>query len=242
MPLRCLDLCCGTKSVREGLVALYGESGVDYVGVDSNHRAQPEILADLATWDYRAELTPGEFDVVWASPPCTEYSTAKGGHPRNLELADSIASRCVEMILYLRPRVWFMENPLHGMLKSRPFMSVMRPFLHRTTYCHYGRDFKKPTAIWSNRPGLSPRFCCRATPCEHKMTSVIHPACSQRGPRRGFARTTTREEVYKIPPLLLQELLSGITSSQADHASGVPGMPGPSLTAREESEARREMS
>ena len=78
MPIRCLDLCCGTKSVRECLVALYGESGVEYVGVDSNHRASPEILADLATWDYRAELSPGEFDVVWASPPCTDYSTAKG--------------------------------------------------------------------------------------------------------------------------------------------------------------------
>ena len=41
---------------------------------------------DITTWDYKAMFEPGEFDVVWASPDCTQYSIARTrGPPRDFE-------------------------------------------------------------------------------------------------------------------------------------------------------------
>ena len=37
---------------------------------------KPTVVADILLWDYTV-FPSGHFDVVWASPPCTEYSRAK---------------------------------------------------------------------------------------------------------------------------------------------------------------------
>ena len=66
----------------------------------------------------------GYCDVIWASPECTQYSIAraKARIPRNLEYADSLVQRALEIIRYHNPRAWFLENPASGLLKSRECM------------------------------------------------------------------------------------------------------------------------
>jgi len=129
--LRVLDLCCGYQSVRRAVEEMFGAThDVRYVGVDCEQKHRPTVCADVRTWDWRAEL-PALFgddelravDFVWASPPCTQYSIARTrGPPRDFELADSIVAACVAIIEGLQPRLWFLENPATGYLKTRPVM------------------------------------------------------------------------------------------------------------------------
>ena len=211
--LRVLDLCCGGQSVGLALHDMYGEASVEYVTLDADHKAQAKFHLDIRCWDYAASYPPGYFDVVWGSPPCTEYSTAKSVGTRRLHEADSIAKKVLEIIAYFQPRYWFIENPARGMLKRREFMQPLAPWYHECTYCQYGTKFMKPTAIWTNRPGLLLKHC-RMTPCEYKGTHGRHEACAQAGPREGYTISTKRHLAYTIPKPLLRELLGGLLDEQ----------------------------
>ena len=72
-------LCSGTGSVGDP----FREGGWEVTDVDWDGRFGAEIQTDITTWDYKAMFEPGEFDVVWASPDCTQYSIARTkGPPR----------------------------------------------------------------------------------------------------------------------------------------------------------------
>ena len=61
---RLLELFCGTKSVGRAFEA----AGWKVVSLDIVSKFKPTILCgDYTTF-------PGHFDMVWASPVCTEYS------------------------------------------------------------------------------------------------------------------------------------------------------------------------
>ena len=82
-------------------------------------------------------------DVIWASPDCTQYNRARttAKTPRNFEMADGLVKRCLELIRDLQPRVWFLENPDSGLLKTRLFMFGL-PYV-RVDYCMYGAPYRK---------------------------------------------------------------------------------------------------
>ena len=118
-----LELCCGTQSFTK----VARELGyTNNITLDNDARFAPTILMDIREWDYRrwfAERNMTTVDLVWASCPCTMYSNArKTGPEPDLATADQIAMKCLEIIAYLRPRRWFVENPASSLLKTRPFM------------------------------------------------------------------------------------------------------------------------
>ena len=51
--------------------------------------SRPTILCDIRSWDYTT-FPPGHFDMVWASPVCTEYSRALTTRPRRLLEGDAL--------------------------------------------------------------------------------------------------------------------------------------------------------
>jgi len=98
-----LELFSGTGSV--GKVAeLLGYSVVSLDLKDA------KITTDILEWDY-TKLDPDEIDIIWASPPCIEYSIAKTTGVRKIDYANRIVKKTLEIINYFKPKYWFIENP-----------------------------------------------------------------------------------------------------------------------------------
>ena len=140
---RLLDLFAGLG----GFSAAFEDSARwDVTTVEINPEFDPDITADVF------DLTPSdfqqEFDVIVASPPCTEFSPAQNLNGSHSPDGDAIALvyHTLGLIRGLSPDYWFMENP-RGQLRSvigRPKQTV--------TYCQYGEDRMKPTDLWGNHP------------------------------------------------------------------------------------------
>ena len=145
-----LELFSGTKSV--GKVA--EQLGFDVISLDLRNA---DINCDILHWDYTC-FVPGEFHFIWASPPCTEYSRAKTVGHRDIEQANSIVLRTLEIISYLDPNYWVIENPQTGLLKNQYFMNDLR--YNDVDYCKYGMPYRKRTRLWNNIPNFIPLPLC----------------------------------------------------------------------------------
>ena len=109
-----LELFSGTGSVGK----VFEAGGWAITSVDILPRFGPTLLKsvlDLALSDIQTPV-----DLLWASPPCTHYSTARttAKTPRDLEGSDRMVQKCLDLAMELRCP-YFMENPHSGMMKGR---------------------------------------------------------------------------------------------------------------------------
>ena len=196
---RLLELFSGTGSIRQVFEALNWQ----VTSLDIDDKFMPDICCDILEWN-ETVYPPGYFDMIWASPVCTEYSRALSRRPRNLEAGDRLAMRALDIIRYFQPRWWAMENPQTGLLKTRPFMQGL--LYSDVTYCKYGYRYKKATRIWHNLPWRpSQDVCCKDSPCVH-MENGRHPESAQRGSTNGKRNCQTQEQLYSIPERLCAEI------------------------------------
>ena len=88
--MKLLNLYSGTGSVSKP----WKEKGYEVYNVDVDPRFSPDYCGDILQWDYKKlHFVP---DVIWASPPCDQYSRARTtGGPRNLRLADKLVAKAV---------------------------------------------------------------------------------------------------------------------------------------------------
>jgi hypothetical protein len=149
-------------------------------------------------WDYTI-FPPGHFDFVWGSPPCTEYSAARtrAKRPRDLDGADALVRKTLEIIEYFAPPLWLLENPQTGLLKTRPIMDGI-PW-RDVTYCKYGFPYRKQTRLWGFFPFDLRPICRKRDPCA-SVVDGRHGSTAQRG--SGF----TLRQLYAIPPQLCEEI------------------------------------
>ena len=91
--MKLLELFSGTQSV--GKVAR--ELGFEVVCLDRDMEA--DIKCDIMDWDYTV-YEPGIFDVIGASPLCTEYSRAKTVGVRKIEMANAIVQRTLDICFF----------------------------------------------------------------------------------------------------------------------------------------------
>ena len=91
--MKVLELFSGTGSV--GKVAR--QLGYEVTSLDKDMMAA--YRCDTMDFDYGA-FEPEYFDVIWASPPCTEYSKAKTIGTRNIAFANVIVIQSQKIIKY----------------------------------------------------------------------------------------------------------------------------------------------
>ena len=142
---KALDLFSGTGSTSRTLQ----EAGFDMNSVDIDPCSLPTFCENILDWEYR-RFPPGYFDLITASPPCTEFSRAKSVGPRNLDTADQLVLKTLEIVHYFQPKRWWLETPRYGELPKRPYMAKI-PFWD-VDYCQVSLcGFKKPTRIFGSQ-------------------------------------------------------------------------------------------
>ena len=149
--MKLLELFSGTGSVSK----VAKELGFDVVSLDLK---DANINTDILNWDYK-QFNRNNFQIIWASPPCVEYSIAKTTGIRKIDYANSIVQKTIEIIRYFNPSVWFVENPQSGLLKHQDFMKDFDYF--DLDYCKCGFPYRKRTRIWTNLKTWKQRPLCK---------------------------------------------------------------------------------
>jgi len=212
--MRILELYSGTGSVSK----VCKERGWDVVSVDIDGRA--DITIDMLKWDYKKDFKIGDFDIIFASPPCDTFSSMRrswinrklkafGDNIVTAEMLDNdmiqnglpLVRKTEEIIEYFKPKYFFIENPATGRMKN--YLTHLKH--HDVTYCSYSDwGYKKPTRIWcSNHFNFEPKYCDGKT-CPNMINGKHKVSvCLQ---FNGGGNKKTLDMKYRIPPLLINEL------------------------------------
>ena len=126
-----LELFSGTRSIGK----VCDQLGWTSVSVDMILEADHKV--DIMEFDYK-QYPKDYFDIVWASPPCTEYSAMNYCRPEkipDIDGSNKLVMKTLEIIDYFDCQYWFMENPQTGTLKNQLFMKDI-PY-YDVDYCKY---------------------------------------------------------------------------------------------------------
>ena len=193
--MKLLELFSGTKYV--GKVA--EQLGYEVTSLDPKNA---DINCDIMIWNYTV-YESGYCDVIWASPPCTEYSCAKTVGVRDIDKANEIVLRTIEIIESLNPKCYVFENPQTGKLKDQ-WMMYGFPYVDVDYW--YGMPHRKRTRLWNNLLEFKPRPLCKKD-----YTSMVgnkHIATAQRGSRKTSYQYNTLSQLHSIPPELIHDIFS----------------------------------
>jgi hypothetical protein len=166
---------------------------------------KPTELCDVRNWNY-GKFAPNHFDIIWASPPCTEFSRLKTTGVRNIPDASEIVKCALEIIDYFQPKAWFLENPATGLLPEQPFMRGL-PF-YDVDYCKYSNfGYRKRTRIWTNIKGLKMMTCNKD--CGF-MDNNKHINTF------GGMKSATLDEKHRVPDMLLHKLVGWVFANRME--------------------------
>ena len=204
--MKLLELFSGTGSVGK-MAKLFK---IEVTSLDKDMPA--DMRTDIMDWDYKAAFEPGTFDIIWASPPCTEYSRAKTIGVRDIEGSNKVVQRTLDIINYFQPKWWIIENPQSGLLKQQVMMQDL-PYKD-IDYCKYGMPYRKRTRLWNNIDIWTPRPMCTRDCDSMDETRKRHRESAQRGAtRQNKANKHRQSELHVVPSSLITEILAKVVTS-----------------------------
>jgi len=223
--LRCLDLFCGLGGFSQSFA---DSERWQVTTVDIEDRFDPDIQADV--FELRPSDFDTEFDVVLASPPCTQFSLAASryerfvdGEPQTPNARDAVGLvyHTLGLIKGLTPRYWVLENP-QGYLRQ-----VLGDPTGRVTYCQYGTDWMKPTDLWgAHPPGLSYRSCAYGDDCHADNTDQAHGGlgnCNVSGTRDPAERAKVPRDLSAAIRDAVEAVIDDPPPTQAELPTEVAG-------------------
>lgn len=215
--MKVLELFAGSRSFSK----VATEMGMETFTTDYKAFDKIDYVVDIL--DFDINKIPFRPDIIWASPPCTYFSVASIGHHWNKDhtpkteqakLGVKIVQKTLDIINFLKPDFYFIENP-RGKLRK---LDVVKK-IPRTTvcYCQYGDDRLKPTDIWSNfileehpllsldnmEQGWKPRPMCNY----RQKNCICHHEKAPRGSKTGTQGLKGNYERSIVPYELCKEIL-----------------------------------
>lgn len=137
-----LDLCAGLGGASQAMRA----RGWEVVTLDSEARFECDITADVCTRSWQGRRP----DLVWASPPCTEFARESMPWSRTGTAPDlSIARGCLRVIAEATPPMWVLENVRGAVRWVAPILGPPRQIVG-------------PFFLWGRFPPLGVRLRMRA--------------------------------------------------------------------------------
>jgi hypothetical protein len=132
---------------------------LDFIQIRKSRKLDFQI--DFLDFDYQAHY-PGFFDFLYFGLPCTTFSKASGGkHFKNgIEPLTDMAltsikmiDRMFEIIEYLKPKVFYIENPSGGLCNNHYFnihFKQYQAYIYRLSLGAFGFATQKMTDIFTN--------------------------------------------------------------------------------------------
>lgn len=133
-----LDLCAGLGGASQAMK----EREWSVITLDNDPRFECDITADLLAWHWHGP-TP---DLLWISPPCTEFARESMPWCRTGTTPDlSLVEAARRLVAEIQPRFWVLENVRGAM-----------PYLGKP------REIHGPFYLWGSFPPLGrPRLNMR---------------------------------------------------------------------------------
>lgn len=228
-PRATLELFSGTGSFSKVAREMLSDTHAAFLTLDNNNffSDNTTFACDILDFQYMAELSPFCITHVWASCPCTQYSVArsKAKTPRDLAGADRLVKQTLEIIDWIREYnnsevIFYIENPSHSLLKTRPVMTERNYPFYDVTYCRYAPSWgvRKSTRIYSNvcEGRFVPKRCLGARLCEACIPSprVQGRFIHRHTPKGNFwlygewkTIDDKRRWLARVPPTLCEELI-----------------------------------
>lgn len=206
-----LDLFSGSGSVTKTARM----KGYDVKSLDIHQLKQAPLLTfnkDILKFNPERDLATNWIpDIIWASPPCTEYSLAKTRGPRDIEGANKLVIKTLKIIswaLKKNPKlIWIIENPQTGHLKYQHFMQKL-PFVD-ADYCAYGFPYRKRTRFWTNK-SIELKTCPGVGLCPYILngtTRHLHNVANGHEKYNVNQKQILVQDKYKIPEKLVAKLI-----------------------------------
>ena len=92
------------------------------------------IIGDVQD-DLLIQSLPSNADLLWMSPPCNEFTTARVPQIENPDL--TLVKRCLEIIEILQPKIWVLEN-VRGSIKHLDSILGLPRLILNGTYVLWG--------------------------------------------------------------------------------------------------------